>query len=144
MFISIDMYAMFTHAWLEYKYWIAKLVLRKLYHNTKIYVSKTFPIFDTIQVKPNYIFCIFIFCYLLAFERFEGNKREIIISVCSSKKIKIKVMIDHHVMFWTSSFTLTSKQLWTEYIFKYIYVLHVQFDKSRKWKAHFFVFKCNF
>ena len=56
-------------------------------------------LFDTIQVKPNYIFCIFIFCYLLAFERFEGNKREIIISVCSSKKIKIKVMIDHHVMF---------------------------------------------
>ena len=89
---------------------MTKFVLRTLYRNTKIYFAKTFEIlymiqmlmiisYNTIQVNPNYIFCIFISCYLLAFERFEGNKREIIISVCSSKKIKIKVMIDHHVMF---------------------------------------------
>ena len=44
MFISIHMYAMFTHAWLEHKYWIAKLVLRTLYRNNKIYVAKTFEI----------------------------------------------------------------------------------------------------
>ena len=44
MFISIHMYAMFTHAWLKYKYWIAKLVLRTLYRNTKIYVARTFEI----------------------------------------------------------------------------------------------------
>ena len=44
MFISIHMYAMFTHALLEYKYWMAKLVLRTLYRNNKIHVVKTFEI----------------------------------------------------------------------------------------------------
>ena len=44
MFISIHMYAMFTHAWLEYKYWMAKLVLHTLYRNNNIYVDKTFEI----------------------------------------------------------------------------------------------------
>lgn len=44
MFISIHMYAMFTHAWLEYKYWMDKLVLRTWYGNNKIHVVKTFEI----------------------------------------------------------------------------------------------------